>query len=352
MTKRGLTKHIPLEPVTIGCFTLTETGMEVRGKPSFSEYQGIGDWISRAHKSSGWWVADWLAYGESRADFREMLDAVMDVTQYSEETVKNFKYLGENIPPSRRRADVDISKHFEVAALSAKEQDHWLEVAHDRGLTKRELRNEIRAAARTRVIQGQAHLEGMYRVIYADPPWLYGDSGATQDGSLGKAERHYPGMTIDELCKLPVQAHALDNSVLFCWTTAPMLYENPGPREVIEAWGFTPKTQHIWDKVLGNYGHYSHVTHEILIVATRGSCLPDAPTPSPKSVTTIRRSAEHSEKPIEFRQMIERQYTTGPYLELFGRKPAKGWSVFGNDARLWAEQAKPPVTVPDDDVPF
>lgn len=352
MAKRGVVKHIPLEPIVIGPFKLTETGMEVQGRPSFSEYQGIGDFISRAHKCSGWWVADWLAYGESRSDWKEQLSAVLDVTQYAEQTVRNHKYIGENIAPSRRREDVSFSVHSEVASLAPKEQEKWLERAADHGWTQRELRSEIRAAARVKVISGQAHLEGMYRVIYADPPWLYGDSGATADGSLGKAERHYPGMTIDALCALPVKAHALENSVLFCWVTAPMLYENPGPREVIEAWGFTPKTQHVWDKVLGNYGHYSHVCHELLIVATRGSCMPDAPTPSPKSVTTIRRSNEHSEKPIEFRKMIEQQYTMGPYLELFGRKPVKGWSVFGNDARLWAEQAKPPIEVNDDDVPF
>ncbi len=353
MTKR-LARREPAEiqPFRIGCYEFTMTGLVVHGTPALSEHQGVGDFIERAEKASAWWAADWIAYGESRPDWKEVIEHLIDIGSYTEASVKQYRYIAQNVPPSRRLEGVSFSVHSEVAGLDAKDQRKWLEKAKDHGWTARETRNEIRAAARTKVIAGQAHLEGMYRVIYADPPWLYGDSGATADGSLGKAERHYPGMTIDELCKLPVKAHALDNSVLFCWTTAPMLYENPGPREVIEAWGFTSKTQHIWDKVLGNYGHYSHVCHEILIVATRGSCLPDVPTPSPKSVHTYRRSNEHSEKPIEFRKMIEQQYTVGPYLELFGRKPVKGWSVFGNDARLWAEQAKPPVPVNDDDVPF
>jgi N6-adenosine-specific RNA methylase IME4 len=145
-------------------------------------------------------------------------------------------------------------------------------------------------------------------------------------------------MTIDELCKLPVKAHALENSVLFCWVTAPMLYENPGPREVIEAWGFKSKTGMVWDKVLGNWGHYVRVHHEHLIIATRGSCMPDSPTPMPDSVQTFRRDGEHSHKPEDFRRIITNLYTRGPYLELFGRRPCEGWSVFGNDARLWAEE--------------
>ncbi len=176
----------------------------------------------------------------------------------------------------------------------------------------------------------------MYRVIYADFPWKYNDSGATDDGSLGKAERSYQGMTIEEGCALPVQAHALPNSVLFFWVTSPFL---SACWPIIEAWGFTYKSSYVWDKVRGNYGHYNHVTHELLLICTRGSCTPDVPTPSPDSVVVIRREGEHSSKPDEFRKLIEEQYTIGPYLELFGRKPVDGWSVFGNDARLWAGEA-------------
>jgi N6-adenosine-specific RNA methylase IME4 len=36
--------------------------------------------------------------------------------------------------------------------------------------------------------------------------------------------------------------------------------------------------------------------------------------------------------------MIEKMFTTGPYLELFGRELVKGWHVFGNDPKLWSGQ--------------
>jgi N6-adenosine-specific RNA methylase IME4 len=145
-------------------------------------------------------------------------------------------------------------------------------------------------------------------------------------------------MTIAEICKVPVEAHSRPDAVLFLWVTAPLLLQQPGPREVIEAWGFTPKTGIVWDKVLGNFGHYVHACHEHLIIATRGSCLPDRPTPQPDSVQTIRRGDVHSQKPEEFRKLIEQLYD-GPYLELFGSERVEGWSVFGNDARLWAREA-------------
>ena len=62
--------------------------------------------------------------------------------------------------------------------------------------------------------------EGKYRILYADPPWCYGDK---RDGRTTGAEDHYTSMTIEELCNLPVRDIAEDNAVLFLWTTSPLL---------------------------------------------------------------------------------------------------------------------------------
>jgi N6-adenosine-specific RNA methylase IME4 len=221
-----------------------------------------------------------------------------------------------------------------VAKLEDRDQETFLEAARTEGWTSAELARNVRAAQRRHVIEGQAVLEGMYRVIYADPPWTYGNKPPSGSG----AQTHYKGMTIEQLCDLPVEAHARPSSVLFCWVTAPMLYENPGPREVIEAWGFTPKTGIVWDKVDHVFGNYVSVRHEHLIIATRGKHVtPDRPTPMPDSVQTERQDGEHSSKPESFRAIIEKLYD-GPYLELFGRERRAGWDVFGNDARLWAQE--------------
>lgn len=326
------------KPFVIGCYTFTKTGLDVDGKPSYGEHEGVGDFIKRAHRASGFWLADWLRYGESRGDWRGKLSQLVDATGLSEKTLSNVRSVGA-IAKTRRREDVDFSIHETVASLEPEEQTHYLEQAAAEGWTQRELRQTIRADRRTRVIDGQAVLEGQYRVIYADPPWLYRDSAAPPiAGSLGKAERSYTGMTIEDIAALPVKAHALPNSVLLLWITAPLLLQNPGPREVIEAWGFSYRTSAVWDKVLGNYGHYFHVRHEHLAVCVRGHCTPDAPVPSPDSIMVERRGSEHSGKPAIARKIITQLWTRGPYLELFGRQRVPGWTVFGNDARLWAQQ--------------
>ena len=41
---------------------------------------------------------------------------------------------------------------------------------------------------------------------------------------------------------------------------------------------------------------------------------------------------EHSAKPEEVRRRIDRLFA-GPYLELYGRNPVPGWTVWGNEIR-------------------
>lgn len=328
-------------PMEIGGFTFRARSAVAVGRPTIEQWQQAYEFACNALDASPYWIGDLLAYAENRKDWKEKFEQLKSITGYAEQTLYNLTSVSRHVDEEERRRSPSIGHSAVVVPMKDKrEQAQWLDRARTEGWSVGEFRNEVRASSRTKIIEGQAVLEGMYRVLYADPPWLYGDSGATADGSIGKAERHFPGMTIQELCDLPVKAHVLPNAIMFLWCTAPFLLLNPGPREVIEAWGFEYKTGAVWDKVLGNYGHYFHIQHEHLLVCTRGSCVPDHPTPSPKSVITERRSDEHSEKPEEVRRTIERLYTTGPYLELFGRKPVEGWSVFGNDARLWAQDAE------------
>jgi N6-adenosine-specific RNA methylase IME4 len=66
-------------------------------------------------------------------------------------------------------------------------------------------------------------ITGKYRVIYADPPWNYNDKCDNGSIQFGGAEKHYPAMTIQELCELPIKTISEDNAVLFLWTTSPLL---------------------------------------------------------------------------------------------------------------------------------
>lgn len=169
-----------------------------------------------------------------------------------------------------------------------------------------------------------------YRILYADPPWSYGNSGIIgETDHYGHVGRHYPSMTISELCAMGDQIKAIveSDAVMFMWVTSPLLEEC---FPVIRAWGFKYKTSFVWDKVKHNFGHYNSVRHEMLLVCTRGSCTPDN-SKLYDSVQTIERSDTHSEKPAEFRDIIDDLYPTGKRLELFARQSVNGWSGWGNE---------------------
>ncbi len=115
---------------------------------------------------------------------------------------------------------------------------------------------------------------GKFQVIYADPPWQYDNSGFA-----GSAESHYPTMSVEEICALPIAGLAENTSVLFLWATNPLL---PEALKVMSAWGFGYKTNMAWIKDSGSaMGWYLKSKHELLLIGVKSEtphplCRPDS----------------------------------------------------------------------------
>lgn len=182
----------------------------------------------------------------------------------------------------------------------------------------------IRQIKRERIEKEAPAPTGKYRVIYADPPWSYGN---TQPDYHTEQRDHYPVMPLSDICAIPVREWAEDDSVLFLWVTSPILED---AFQVIRAWGFKYKASFVWDKVHHNMGHYNSVRHEFLLICVRGSCQPDVRKLF-DSVQSIERT-EHSKKPDEFYGIIETLYTHGGRLEMFSRRRRDGWKGYGHQA--------------------
>ncbi len=73
-----------------------------------------------------------------------------------------------------------------------------------------------------------------YSLIYADPPWEYGNTI-----SNGAAENHYGTMKLIDIKRLPVWELAAEDSVLAMWFTGTHTRE---AIELAEAWGFKVRT--------------------------------------------------------------------------------------------------------------
>lgn len=163
-----------------------------------------------------------------------------------------------------------------------------------------------------------------YKIIYADPAWSYGDKQNTK--KLGGAIKHYPTMSTKDICQLNVKEITEQNAVLFLWVTSPLLTDG---LDVIKSWGFKYKTSFIWDKVKHNMGHYNSVRHEMLLVATKGSCTPEVKKLFDSVVSEER--TVHSRKPQVFRDIINTIYPSGNRIELFARQKTDGWDIWGNE---------------------
>jgi N6-adenosine-specific RNA methylase IME4/ParB-like chromosome segregation protein Spo0J len=160
-----------------------------------------------------------------------------------------------------------------------------------------------------------------FELLYADPPWQLGNP----DGP-NAPENHYPTLPLSEIKQLT--APATDNACLFLWAVNCLL---PQALELIDAWGFSYKTNLVWVKPSIGLGVWTRNRHELLLFATRGRI--DVPDPErrPDSVLEAARGA-HSQKPQAVYQLIERAYPQLSKLELFARGTARpGWTAWGNE---------------------
>lgn len=170
-----------------------------------------------------------------------------------------------------------------------------------------------------------------YQVIYADPPWMYKDKASS--GRRG-AEYKYPCMTQKELIALPVNDISAPNSLLFMWSTFPMIQES---LELIRAWGFQYKTlAFLWVKLnrksltpFWGMGNWTRSNPEVCLLGVKGK-----PQRISKSVHSVIMSPimKHSQKPQEARDRIVQLVGDVPRVEMFAREADKGWDTWGNQA--------------------
>jgi N6-adenosine-specific RNA methylase IME4 len=190
-----------------------------------------------------------------------------------------------------------------------------------------------------------------FGVIYADPPWVY-ENWSPTGGLRAAAANHYGTSALDEIMKLPVARLAADDCALLLWCTWPHIAIGTHVK-IIEAWGSKPSTAaFVWVKTNANgeglhtgNGYYTRSNSEVCFLATKGSPLRLNADVHQVVMAPV---GAHSEKPEEVRRYIERLFP-GPYLELYGRKLAAGWTVWGDEiprTEMAAAQAPDDLSIP------
>lgn len=173
-----------------------------------------------------------------------------------------------------------------------------------------------------------------FATILCDPPWRF----TNRTGKMAPEHRRltrYETMTTDDICELPVVDILAPTAHLYLWVPNALLMDG---LRVMEAWGFTYKTNLVWHKIRKDGGsdgrgvgfYFRNVT-ELVLFGVRGK---NARTLAPgrRQVNFMAtRKREHSRKPDEQYEIIE-ACSPGPFLELFSRGERKGWTVWGNQA--------------------
>lgn len=177
-----------------------------------------------------------------------------------------------------------------------------------------------------------------FSTILADPPWQF----QNRTGKMAPEHRRlsrYETMTLRDIKDLPVEAVVEDTAHLYLWVPNALLREG---LEVMDAWGFTYKSNLIWYKVRKDGGpdrrgvgfYFRNVTEMVLFGVRGKNARTLQPGRTQENIISTRKR-EHSRKPDEQYDIIE-ACSPGPRLELFARGPRKGWTVWGNQSEEYS----------------
>ncbi len=173
-----------------------------------------------------------------------------------------------------------------------------------------------------------------FATVLADPPWQFQNRTGKVAPEHKRLSR-YGTLALPDICALPVAGIVTETAHLYLWVPNALL---PEGLQVMQAWGFTYKSNIVWHKVRKDggpdgrgVGFYFRNTTELLLFGTRGK---NARTLNPgRSQVNIIRTMkrEHSRKPDEQYDLIE-SCSPGPFLELFARGKRRHWIGWGNQA--------------------
>jgi N6-adenosine-specific RNA methylase IME4 len=151
----------------------------------------------------------------------------------------------------------------------------------------------------------------------------------------------YATMDLPEIMELPVAQVVRPTAHLYLWVPNALVLEG---FEVMRRWGFTYKTNIVWYKVRRDGGpdgrgvgfYFRNVT-ELLLFGVRGRSPRTLPPGRRQTNIIVSRKREHSRKPDEQFDIIER-CSPGPYLEMFARHHRDDWVQWGDQAPSKSQQ--------------
>lgn len=172
-----------------------------------------------------------------------------------------------------------------------------------------------------------------FKTILADPPWRFNN----RTGKMAPEHRRlarYSTMNLSDIKALPISDLASEPAHLYLWVPNALIFEG---LQVMQAWGFTYKTNLIWYKIRKDGGpdrrgvgfYFRNVT-EIILFGTKGKHARTLSQGRRQENILLSRKREHSRKPDQLYDIIE-ACSRGPFLELFARHSRPNWHQWGDE---------------------
>lgn len=133
---------------------VSSTGIVLKDETPETEWRRMTEHVAilfeahgRKHAQAAMVMGDLLRWGEEHLGERyaDVIDATREyMRSYGIHTIKNWMWIAGKIAPSRRRENLSLAHHEAVAKLEPSEQDEFLRLADDEGMTVKELKEAIR----------------------------------------------------------------------------------------------------------------------------------------------------------------------------------------------------------------
>lgn len=230
-------------------------------------------------------------------------------------------------------------------------------------------------------------MKNKFTCIVADPPFAFSDHLKMSDVKRG-AQANYNTMTISKIKEMPVKdlCHP-DGAILCLWVPSSLLQEG---LDVMKVWGFAHKQTYIWVKckidplkeirkvffdfwknnvkplkkftdksfkqtikdtatmvnildynkgkefiqntLAFGMGRLFRNCHEICLIGTSNNKIYKQLQNKSQRTVCFSENMKHSAKPEALQDSLEIMFPNCNYLEIFGRKLRKNWTVVGNES--------------------
>ena len=145
---------------------VTATSWAAHGTMPFAEWAAHGRRLGVMGRGVGWWLGDWLRFGN--AAYGERYGPAARLTGYDRQSLMNMVYVASRFEPSRRHETLSWSHHAEIAALEPADQDRWLDRAELDRLSVRDLREALKTERRG--VEAEDPAEGDVEPAMSAPP--------------------------------------------------------------------------------------------------------------------------------------------------------------------------------------